>query len=654
MSRFIDTRWSHLLGYSGVGALVRADDDLYVVMDIRQWTDRLGLPGGDVIPYVDLLRAGLGIERDLRQPPLTRELPNGAIEGVCVPAVRFPGWMRCPRCGLLHWKPWRRAGKSPEPGQADRARADRDQGPETAEVDGPPRCSCGGNPRLQQVGWVLAHREGGLSDLPWHRLAHARSDGPADQCRPDSQQTYLQLTRDPNSGLGWQLRCRRCRATAPFNPRTPLPMQDPQRQPWERFQQGRLDATGAPAQILEASDPRLYFPRTRSALVIPPESRVRRGSVLDRLYCNRQHCEQIANRRNPRARGPVMRSLAGEYGCSKADIERAWAEIERGYPLYGQSATPGQLVEQEYQALCGEIPDLDDGEDFVPRHRTAAWQALRTGADAGMAPLLAAVDRLVALTRLREVRIFEGFSRIGQNIDDGLRPVSGDDETGGEPAARLVPPDLDYSGDWLPAIELYGEGIFFTLAEPVLRRWAAQPALEQRTRLLERRFEHTGLRFPDTPILPLATRFVLLHTLAHLLIRQLETQAGYPAASIRERIYCSDGENGGAPMAGILVYVAVPDIVGSLGGLAELAEPEHFLRLLASVFAHADWCSADPVCCEHEGQGPSQLNLAACHACALLPEPSCQFANTLLDRVFVRGDLAGAVRPLLDFAGSAD
>jgi hypothetical protein len=103
-------------------------------------------------------------------------------------------------------------------------------------------------------------------------------------------------------------------------------------------------------------------------------------------------------------------------------------------------------------------------------------------------------------------------------------------------------------------------------------------------------------------------------------------------------------------MAGILVYVAVPDIVGSLGGLAELAEPERFLQLVASVFDHADWCSMDPVCSEHEGQGPSQLNLAACHACALVPEPSCLFGNVLLDRTFVRGDLSGEIKPLLAFA----
>jgi len=100
-----------------------------------------------------------------------------------------------------------------------------------------------------------------------------------------------------------------------------------------------------------------------------------------------------------------------------------------------------------------------------------------------------------------------------------------------------------------------------------------------------------------------------------------------------------------------LAYVAVPDIAGSLGGLAELAQPKRFLKLLGSVFDHVDWCSLDPVRAEHEGQGPNQLNRAACHACTLVPEPSCQFGNLLLDRVFVAGDLGGAMRPLLVFAG---
>ncbi len=629
MNRLIATRWSHLLGYSGVGAIVRADHDLFVVKDIRHWTDRVNkLPAGDLIPYVDLLRATLGVDRELRAPPLARELPKGAVDGTCIPAMRFPRWMHCPGCGLLHWQPWREGDD--RPGMA---------------ATRPPCCQCDGHPRLQQVGWVLAHPQGGLDDLPWHLLAHR--DDPARQrdCRADSDRPYLRWRRDGETGLNWRLHCDRCGAQSAFDRQVPVRLDPPTRQPWGHASVRAQTTTDQKASIVEVSDPRLYYPRTHSALVIPPESRVQRGSVLDRLYSNRADQDRLKHQRSGRARQGVLRILATQYGCPVDELKNAADEIDRGYPLYGQTVTPGELLAKEYKALMEEIPDLSDGEDFVPRDQTRAWRALALAP--GDTAVLAAVERLVAVTRLREVRIFEGFSRLDQGCDDGLRPTLGPRGTAPEPRTSVIPPDLDGSGDWLPAIELYGEGIFFTLAETALRPWSRQPGLKARAETLGRRFERTGMRFPDAPILPLTPRFILLHTLAHLVIRQLETQAGYPAASIRERIYCAEGAE---PMAGILVYVAVPDIVGSLGGLAELAEPARFLPLLVSVFAHAHGCSLDPVCSEHEGQGPSQLNLAACHACALVPEPSCQFSNVLLDRTFVRGDLKGEIHPLLHFA----
>ncbi len=630
MNRMIPTRWSHLLGYSGVGAIVRADNDLFVVMDIRHWTDRAGTPAGDLIPRVDDLCRRLKIDCKLRAPPLARELPNGAVDGTCVPARRFPGWTLCPRCGLLHWQPWRHG----------------DEQPGAAAVR-PPRCQCDGRSRLQQVDWVLAHPLGGLTELPWHWLAHRDDPQREIDCRAVVDRPYLRFQRAGNAGLNWRLHCDRCGAAAAFNRELPVHLNEPQRQPWERSAAGQATPTEQDARILEVSDPRLYYPRTRSGLVIPPESRMQRSSVLDLLDSNQAHKDQLARSRNDLARRSVLQTLASQYGCPVDEFKAAWDEIQRGYPLYGQIVTPGELLPKEYQALTRDIPNLSDGEEFVPRHRTQGWCGLAVPAGNTAGAVLTAVDRLVAVTRLREVRVFAGFSRIKQNFDDGLRPTAGKDGADAETMTRLVPPNLDGNLDWLPAIELWGEGIFFTLNEDLLQRWAHQPGLKARTEILGLRFERTGRHFPDAPILPLAPRFILLHTLAHLMIRQLETQAGYSAASLRERIYCAEGAE---PMAGILVYVAVPDIVGSLGGLAELAEPGRFLRLLTSVFAHADWCSLDPVCSEHEGQGPSQLNLAACHACALVPEPSCQFGNALLDRTFVRGDLAGKILPLLHFA----
>ena len=631
MKRFVPTRWSHMLSFSGVGALVRADNDLFLVMDISHWTDKHGQPAGEPLVYVDLLRGALGLDdKQLLQPPRARLVNNGAVDGTCVPALRFPRWARCPSCGLLHYEPWQAQGR------------------ERNSLEDP-RCSCPKRSRLRQVDWVVAHPDGGVWDVPWHWLAH--KDAPAaNDCRKNNATPSLHLLRNDKSGH-WSLRCGRCGASEPFSPGRELASgRRASLQPWQKPPADPAVQSQQNARIVEVNDPRLYFSRLKSGLVIPPESQVERGGLLDRLYCNHAARRELEGARTRLARGGLLRRLANEFGCTREALGEALEQIEAGWPLYGETATGGQLLEKEYRALTTPIPGQVEGEDFVTEHLTSAWRSLPLdlAESARGAAVRDVVEQLVAVTRLREIRVFTGFHRVEQWFDDGIKPDTDDEPE--RQIARLVPPDLDQGADWLPAIELYGEGIFVTLDESMLQRWEEQPGLVWRAEALQRRLDHTGMRLPDELTLPLTPRFILLHTLAHLLIRRLETEAGYSAASIRERIYCGTGPE---PMAGILVYVAVADVAGSLGGLAELAEPERFLNLLAGVFDQADWCSLDPVCAEHEGQGPSQLNRAACHACALVPEPSCQFGNVLLDRVFIAGDLGGEIQPLLAFATEA-
>lgn len=595
-TELIPVRLSHLLRHCSVGAIVRGPDYLLTVKDIREWTDKNGQPAGEPIRYVDGVRSALGIKQELREPPVAKELDTDRVEGVCVPAQRFPSWMRCPSCGLLHYMPWRGLPA--------------DKKPHCQEND-PKKCK--NKPQLEQAPWALIHVDGHMADVPWNFLAHREAKSPDQkQCRANWNEPYLRLIDKGASGR--QLSCERCKATSDFDHNIQIPYGKTRQQPWTREQAGAADGM---AMVLEINDARVHSPQTCNALVIPPESRIRTGSVVDRLYSSSQKLQQIDRARTPLARKGALNLIASELRCSVTQIEDALKEIGKGYPLYGKNITQGILLENEYQALCDEMPDVADGEDFVTRHHTLAWKAM-IGNLAGTKParIIEAVSQLIAVNRLKEIMILKGFKRLGQ---EGI----------------LVPPDIVDKSTWLPALKLYGEGVFFSLDEGLLSRWESHPTLGERSNHFQRRFAATGLRFdPEVVVTP---RFLLLHTLAHLLIRQLETAAGYPAASLKERIYCTAGK---LPMSGILVYVAVPDVVGSLGGLAELATPERFLLLLSSVFDHAEWCSLDPVCSEHGGQGPSLLNRAACHACALIPEPSCAYGNVLLDRTFIKGDVA--------------
>lgn len=597
-NELIPVRLSHVLGQSGVGAIVRGAAGLVIVQDTRQWTDRQGEFAGELIPYVERARAALGISQTLREPPAAKELTNGLIDGTCVPATRFPSWMRCPSCGALYFRPWK-----------------------DEKSDDPPRChsdKCKRKPKLEQVIWVLVHPAGYLADVPWHFLAHQKTRAPAQQsCKIRDRLELIDRGYEDR-----ELRCTACGAKKPFRGDERLPFGQQRMQPWTKDD---IAATNTPtpgcsdednpilAQVLAINDARVYSPTAESVLIIPPESRVRKGTIVDFLYRNSAGRKKIDNARTPLAKKAAIKTLATEYRCQPQDIEAALSDLDRGYPLYGENLTPGQLRESEFEAFLEILPDQRDDEDLVTRNKSDEWHALETVSDLNAVSknIIGCIQYLVRVDRLKAVKVFMGFTRLG-----------------GEDA---VPPDIVGQLDWLPAIELYGEGIFIALDESRLRSWEQNPAVLARLEKLQPRFSQSGRDEPN----PLTPRFMLLHTLSHLLMRQIESEGGYPAASLIERIYCA---NAPEHMAGILIHVAVPDIAGSLGGLAELAEPRRFLGILSRALEHARWCSLDPVCSEHDGQGPGLLNRAACHACALVPEPACAYGNTLLDRCFVKGD----------------
>ena len=184
---------------------------------------------------------------------------------------------------------------------------------------------------------------------------------------------------------------------------------------------------------------------------------------------------------------------------------------------------------------------------------------------------------------------------------------------------------------WLPGIELLGEGIFIKLNEDMLRQWEELTA-SRYFPLIERAEHYINCKNKAS------VRYVLLHTLSHLLIRQLSLDCGYSGAALKERIYSTFNDSK-MQMAGILIYTSSTDSDGSLGGLVRMGQPENFEDVVRNMLHEASWCSSDPICIDSTGQGYSGLNYAACHACTLLPETSCELRNCLLDRAAVIGTL---------------
>jgi hypothetical protein len=227
------------------------------------------------------------------------------------------------------------------------------------------------------------------------------------------------------------------------------------------------------------------------------------------------------------------------------------------------------------------------------------------------------VDRVMVVSRLREVRALRSFTR--------LVPYAPGAEREQTAALARVPPD------WLPGIEVKGEGLFFELSADKLGRWEAREHVMRRAHNLQENYETVLKQLDTSSNLQITPRLLLIHTFAHVLINQWALECGYPAASLRERLYVSQD------MAGVLIYTATGDSAGSLGGIVGLAAPAKLDTAVQEALARAEWCSSDPLCIETEAQGVNALNLAACHACTLLPEVSCELNNVLLDRGMLVG-----------------
>ena len=116
-----------------------------------------------------------------------------------------------------------------------------------------------------------------------------------------------------------------------------------------------------------------------------------------------------------------------------------------------------------------------------------------------------------------------------------------------------------------------------------------------------------------------------------MLITAVSLECGYPASSIRERIY-SVPEIG----YGVLLYTGSSDAEGTLGGLVEVGRRIH--DHIRTALERGELCSNDPVCAQHEPQNAHERRFllgAACHGCLLIAETSCEQHNEFLDRALV-------------------
>ncbi|MEV0901310.1 DUF1998 domain-containing protein [Actinoplanes sp. NPDC049802] len=586
-----DLRLSETITPFGVGAIVDVRGESLIAPD-TSWWNRHQASEISCKRLVARLPRGRGI---LRQPPA--HAGRAAKETSHLLYWRFPAWRFCEQCSKLSMLTGRSKGRWVN------------------------KCDCGGS--LVPMRYVAICEKGShIQDIHWFKWAHRGAGAGAAEavrfCRAYKELRFIRSTKHGEGLASLRVVCNGCKRDRPLSDLVGKDslqrdgIRCDGRQPWEETNSG--DPCEHRLLAVQRGATGNYIADRLSALDIPeeaPQSVAQRDQIRAHVYFEKV----VSDNGGPQA-DMVAGWIAEELGVSKEDVLQLASgdDDPEEAPLLG-------LKDGEWAAFLKKLEGGRDhsGGDFI----VDGW---RVPGDTVWPSAL--TDRLVAVgqvQRVREVRALKGFRRHNMEADPILADL-------GRDQSRMPV---------YPAVEMFGEGIFLRFNEDRLSEWENLPEVRARADILVKRRQYNqwaqNLDVPEP-------RFIALHTIAHLLIRRLAFASGYASASLQERIYANSERSDRT--AGILIYTAAGDAQGTLGGLVRLGEPDKILPLLVAALIDADVCSNDPVCIESDRQGTSQLNLSACHGCALVSETSCETANRILDRQLVLG--GGNVPGLLD------
>ncbi len=456
--------------------------------------------------------------------------------------------------------------------------------------------------------FVRACPKGHVDDLDWRRFVH----GAEDMCR---RQLWLDERGTSGDLADLVVRCEWQRSRDLYEASVielnPLGTCRGAR-PW--LGRNANEECSLPSRLLIRTASNAFFSQVVSVLSLP-DRRTAVETVVSELWDDLQIVDELADlvflKKKPKSR------------------DSAGAVHRRGSPRSDQTAKTRKVEERpvkqvELEALLAAPEGYGDDVPVDPNFHARrlpdhSWR--QSGLSDG-------IECVIQLHRLREVLALTGFTRFEAVMPD----INGEYETDVERAELALEPS------WFPAVENRGEGVFVQLRATSVKQWLSRPAVIKRLEQLaaghQQWIDDRKLQRP----FPGGT-YVLLHTLSHLLIQCLAMRCGYPASSIRERIYA----DAAAERFGILLYTGSPDAEGTLGGLVQQAR--HIEEHLAQALRMGALCSNDPICSQHapgESMEDRWLHGAACHGCTLVAETSCEMRNDYLDRTLVVPTLANS------------
>lgn len=591
-----ELRPSQILFSFGIGAMVDLPNLSAIVMGLENWDYKhtIQLSEERLLAAIKY-KLGSQVNRLLSppMPPQEANSDNAAYDHIGIPTAPFPSWMVCPKCRLLGKSTsgyFKLKGSSFRPGEV---RYVHENCPKARKKP----------PTVIPVRFLAACEHGHLDDFPWKYFVHQGSS----DCNGQ-----LHLNEYGISGAASDIAVS-CSCGASRRLSDAFGQRGKENLPACRGRHPHLNdfdddcEQQMVAMLLGASNS--WFGISLSAISLPTGTH-----QLEQLVNDNWAKLKYATDANVLT-GILLSSQAcnelSEF--SQYATDEIWETIEK--------VKSGEVQEDSAQDL--KTPEW---EVFSNPHSVENTKHLEIRSIAPPTGYEAYFTQTVLVEKLREVRSLIGFTRIQSPGDF--------DDAGDIPEEYQVSLSRN-KPEWVPTTEVKGEGIFLQFKEDVLQAWEALPSVKthgentfkaQQRWAQAREIELEDLVFPGS-------RFLVLHSFAHVLMRQFALECGYNAASLRERIYSKPPDDENGPQAGILIYTAAPDSEGTLGGLVNLGKPEVLGDLMSQALEDIELCASDPMCAEHDPtNGIPSLHWAACHACLFAPETSCERGNKFLDR----------------------
>jgi len=575
-------RASQLITTFGPGAMVDLPDDAVIIAGTDTWRYRAGeqpptIPEPRLQAKLEALLSMQGLS--LRKPPPAVEVRGFTPD---IAAYRFPEWFivqnPIPRGRGRH------ARRLVNLRDLDRGRFRDDDGRRYPVVP---------------VRFVRACRRGHVGNIDWYAFVHGTDQG----CR---RELFIEERGTSGDLDSIWVRCA-CKEERPMSQAARMDLRAlgscNGARPW--LGPGTREGCGEPNRLLIRSASNAYFPQLLSVISIP-DSLSAVDQAVSGLWESHLAVVESQEQLEVFLQLPVVEQQLEDFTA-----EQVMQAINRKRD--GAQADERPVKDAEFEALAEANEELGsdtpEGDFHARALSVGQWQAA----------WMDCIERVVLVHRLREVVAQVGFTRFeafGPDIQGEL-----------DLEVERAPLGLDVS--WLPAIENRGEGVFLQFRASAIDAWLGRDEVKRRDDDLQAGFrfwlaEHEGSKrvYPGLP-------YYMLHSLAHLLLTAVSLECGYPASSLRERVYAMPGQYG------ILLYTGSSDAEGTLGGLVEAGRRirQHLRRALEM----GSLCSNDPVCAYHvPGQHDHQPLLgSACHGCLLISETSCEQRNDFLDRALV-------------------